>query len=109
MAKKTIDLSKHSLAELGVLKSDIDKSIRSAERKLRKDALAAAESAAKKMGFALSELVGTSPKRRKSKAASPPKYRHPENPSVTWSGRGRQPEWYKEALAAGKKPEDLAV
>lgn len=27
----------------------------------------------------------------------------------TWSGRGRQPNWFKAAVAAGKKPEDLLV
>jgi DNA-binding protein H-NS len=27
----------------------------------------------------------------------------------TWVGRGKRPEWFKAALAAGKKPEDLAV
>ncbi|TFL19447.1 H-NS histone family protein [Jannaschia formosa] len=42
-------------------------------------------------------------------AKAPAKYRHPENPSLTWSGRGRQPGWYKEALAAGKSPEDMAI
>ncbi|MBU6258836.1 MAG: H-NS histone family protein [Burkholderiales bacterium] len=25
----------------------------------------------------------------------------------TWTGRGRQPQWFKDALAAGKKPEEL--
>ncbi|MDB2407120.1 H-NS histone family protein [Jannaschia sp.] len=42
-------------------------------------------------------------------AKAPAKYRHPENASLTWSGRGRQPGWYKEALDAGKSPEDLAI
>jgi DNA-binding protein H-NS len=27
-----------------------------------------------------------------------PKYRSPEDPSITWSGRGRAPEWFKKAL-----------
>lgn len=27
----------------------------------------------------------------------------------TWTGHGRQPGWFKAALATGKKPEDLAV
>lgn len=40
---------------------------------------------------------------------APAKYRHPENPSKTWSGRGRQPGWYKDAIESGKTPEDLAI
>jgi len=27
-----------------------------------------------------------------------PKYRDPANPSVTWTGRGRQPLWFAEAI-----------
>ncbi len=31
-----------------------------------------------------------------------PKYRHPENTEITWSGRGRKPAWIVEGLEAGK-------
>ncbi|HTQ07400.1 MAG TPA: H-NS histone family protein [Polyangiaceae bacterium] len=36
-----------------------------------------------------------------------PKYRNPRNPAQTWSGRGAQPLWVKDALAAGKTLSDL--
>jgi DNA-binding protein H-NS len=42
-------------------------------------------------------------------AAVQPKYRHPTNPNLTWTGRGKRPAWIAEALAAGKSLEDLAV
>ena len=32
----------------------------------------------------------------------PPKYRHPENSEVTWSGRGRTPKWVQEYKDKGK-------
>jgi DNA-binding protein H-NS len=35
----------------------------------------------------------------------PALYRHPENPGVTWSGRGRKPPWVKEAIAKGREAE----
>jgi DNA-binding protein H-NS len=35
------------------------------------------------------------------------KYRNPERPSETWSGRGNQPRWVAEQLRAGKKFEEL--
>jgi len=107
MAKR-IDLSKHSLTELKALKKDIEKAMSDVEKTARKAALADAEKAAQKHGFSLSELTGSGAKRAK-KAAAAPKYRHPENPAVTWSGRGRQPAWFKEALAGGTKPEKLAI
>ena len=35
------------------------------------------------------------------------KYAHPENPSQTWSGRGRRPRWVTEQIESGKSLEDL--
>lgn len=32
------------------------------------------------------------------RAAVVPKYRNPENPAQTWSGRGKRPLWFSEAL-----------
>ncbi|MDZ4066259.1 MAG: H-NS histone family protein, partial [Tabrizicola sp.] len=37
------------------------------------------------------------------------KYRHPENAALTWSGRGRKPNWFIDALVDGTEPEDLAI
>lgn len=34
------------------------------------------------------------------------KYRDGAN---TWTGHGRRPQWFMDAVKAGKKPEDLAV
>jgi len=30
-----------------------------------------------------------------------PKFRHPEDPKITWSGVGRRPKWIEEALRSG--------
>ena len=38
-----------------------------------------------------------------------PKYRNPGNPSQTWSGRGTQPQWVRELLAAGTQLEDIRI
>lgn len=37
------------------------------------------------------------------------KIRFQDEHGNAWSGRGRRPQWYKDAIAAGKKPEELAV
>lgn len=34
-------------------------------------------------------------------------YQHPEDPSVTWSGRGRKPSWIIEWIESGKPIEEL--
>ena|SRR5947207_15724192 len=38
-----------------------------------------------------------------------PKFRNPEPPHQTWSGRGRQPRCVRELLAAGKTIDDLRI
>ena len=37
------------------------------------------------------------------------KYRNPENPTETWSGRGRPPRWVQSALAGGRSLADLSI
>ena len=46
------------------------------------------------------EAIEKYPFKRKAGARKPvaPKYRNPDNPEQTWTGRGRQPTWVKEAL-----------
>jgi len=44
-----------------------------------------------------------------TRAPAAAKYRHPENPSLTWSGRAGKLQWFVEALKAGKTAEDLAI
>jgi DNA-binding protein H-NS len=37
------------------------------------------------------------------------KYRNPERPSETWSGRGKQPHWVGAQLRSGKNVDDLLI
>jgi DNA-binding protein H-NS len=38
-----------------------------------------------------------------------PKYRNPERPSETWSGRGKQPRWLVAHLKSGGRIDDFAI
>jgi DNA-binding protein H-NS len=38
-----------------------------------------------------------------------PKYRNPNRPSESWSGRGKQPRWVAAQLRSGKKVDDLLI
>jgi DNA-binding protein H-NS len=38
-----------------------------------------------------------------------PKYRNPQTPSETWSGRGKQPRWLVAAIKNGRKIEDFKI
>lgn len=105
MAK--INLNKMSLEELKQLQKDVTKAIDDFKERKRNEAIAAAEAAVKELGFSLKELTGAPVK--KSKTKNPPKYAHPENPAKTWTGRGRKPEWIKDAEAEGKSLEEFAI
>jgi DNA-binding protein H-NS len=38
-----------------------------------------------------------------------PKYRNPNQPSETWTGRGKQPRWLTAQLKSGKQIEDFRI
>jgi DNA-binding protein H-NS len=38
-----------------------------------------------------------------------PKFRNPADPTETWSGRGKQPHWVRNLLAAGRSLDDLKI
>ena len=103
----TVDLNKLSLKELRDLQSQVAKAISGYEDRRKREALAELEEKAKAMGFSLAELTGVTATRKRSPSVA--KYANPANAADTWSGRGRKPRWFSEALAKGKKPEDLAI
>ncbi|WP_370160381.1 H-NS histone family protein [Limimaricola soesokkakensis] len=102
------DLSDLDLDELKKLHKETATAIQTYEARRRQDALAAAEAAAKSAGFSLKDLIGVSAG-KPSKSINPPKYRNPADDTKTWSGRGRQPQWIKDALAANKPLDDFLI
>ena len=101
------DVETLSLKELKSLQKDLAKAISTFEDRQKSDARSKLEIIAKEMGYSLADLIGTEVKPTRAPVIA--KYRHPENPSLTWSGRGRKPLWFVAALDAGKTPEDLAI
>ena len=104
----TINLQSLSLKELKDLQSQVAKTIAGFEDRKKNEARVALEAKARELGFSLAELTGIAPAGRKRSEAVA-KYRNPANSADTWTGRGRKPRWFSEALAGGKKPEDLAI
>ncbi len=101
-----IDLEKMSRKELRELRDRIEKALKTAEARERKEALKAAETAAAEFGFSLSELSGDG---AKSVKTAKPKYRNPNNPDQTWTGRGRKPQWVHDAIKTGIDISDLEI
>ena len=62
---------------------------------------------ARDQGYSLVELVGTETKFSRAPAAA--RYHCPENPGLTWSGRGRKPLKFVKALEMQFKVEHNKV
>lgn len=73
--------------------------------KAKIDALLKAE------GLQLSEIyAGRGGKRGKRAGAGIPKYRNPADPSQTWTGYGKRPAWFQQALKkSGVTTESLLI
>lgn len=53
--------------------------------------------------------VATGSRERRKYPRVYPKYRNPNEPSETWSGRGKQPRWLKAALQTGRSIEEFVI
>lgn len=112
-----IELKSMSRKELEKHLKDVKKALQTAQARDRREAQKAAERAAAEFGYSLSELSAEEPKKRKytkkgtkkPKVASAPQFANPADPSKTWTGKGRQPNWYREAMAKGTSPDDLRI
>jgi len=103
-----VELSNLPLAELKTLLDLIPVEIKRREKAERAQALKDLEALAIERGFTLAELVERK-KERKARAPVSAKYRNPENSSVTWTGRGRQPHWVSGFVANGGTLAELEI
>ena len=103
----TVDLHALSLKELKALQSQVAKAIAEFDDRKKNEARAELEAKARELGFTLAELTGAAPARKRAPAVA--KYRNPANAADTWSGRGRKPRWFSDAMKAGKSAESMAI
>ena len=97
-----------SVSELLVQKAALEQQIAEAQRAERAGAVAKVRALMAEHSLTLADLAvkSAAPKRVGAKVA--PKYRDAAT-GDTWSGRGLQPKWLRQALASGKKISDFAI
>lgn len=95
--------------------------LRQTEGEAREQARQAAIELLKAQGFSPSDLFGFNQPQERQKRTynrrnpneqrepAEPKYRHPENETLTWSGRGRKPRFIVEHEEAGGNIEDFLI
>ncbi len=112
-----IDLKTMNSKQLEKLLADVKKALQTAKNRDRRQALKAAEKAASDWGFSLNDLAsGEKPakkerknKAKPAKAKSKPQYANPADKSKTWTGKGRQPNWFRAAVEKGTSPDDMRI
>lgn len=112
-----IELKSMSRKELEKHLKDVKKALQSAQARDRREATKAAERAAAEFGFSLDDLSEKKvapakikkTKAKKPKTASKPQFANPADGSQTWTGKGRQPNWYREAVANGTPADSLRI
>ena len=100
------NLGAMSFADLRDLQKSVARAISTFEVRQKAEAREKVEMLAKDLGFTLAELVGLEEPKRK-RAPSTKIYRHSENSTLIWSGRGRKPGWFAAHVDAGKDPDEL--
>jgi DNA-binding protein H-NS len=103
-----MNIESMTLEELETLAADVRARIEELRRERVAELRRSLEQQAKEAGVDIRVLLG---KRRQARAQTSlaPRYRDPEDPTRTWCGVGKRPAWYREAIAAGITPEQMAV
>jgi DNA-binding protein H-NS len=95
-----INLDSLSPAELQALIKSAEAQMQSARKNHVQEVRTKIEGLLKSAGLTIDEVYPRrgGPSSKGPKAAVAPKYRNLENPAQTWSGRGKRPLWFSEAL-----------
>lgn len=104
-----MDLSALTVPQLRDLQQQIHVELKRREAQDKANILNEVRAFAKARGFALEELVGKEVKIKAPTGKVKVKYRHPENSTLEWTGRGRQPKWVAEWLVKGGTLDSLTV
>lgn len=112
-----IEVENMTLPALREHRQYVDGLIAQREVEDRQKAMEAASAAAKAHGFDLSDLFsatrppssGAAKAVAKTRKPVEAKYVHPTDASLNWSGRGRTPKWFEEALSNGETRESLEI
>lgn len=106
----TINVDKLPLKELLDLNQRVQKALVQAKERERAELKQKIAMMAENSGFSVGELFGgRGSGRGKGAGVGVAKYRNPDNPSETWTGRGRKPNWLVARLSKGAKIAEFEI
>lgn len=108
-----MDLSTFDFSNLLQLRADVDAEIRRRESEEKAKAAKQVLELIRTHGLDIEDLATKSAKLGTVGAAArkpvEAKYRHPDDASLSWTGRGRKPLWVVSWLDSGKSLDDLLI
>lgn len=105
----SIDLEGMDLNELRSLVARAQKMAEARVRNRADDVRRKLVAIAREEGFDAYELFGAEDAPKKVRRPAKPKYQNPDNNGQTWTGRGKNPNWVKAALARGLSLQDMLI
>ncbi|MFL6675629.1 MAG: H-NS family nucleoid-associated regulatory protein [Massilia sp.] len=103
-----MDLSNMSVGDLRNLQDQIKQEMKKREQQEVQKAREQIQAIAQRVGVPLKDLIAAGSRGAKTGSVAV-RYRHPDNSSQQWTGRGRQPKWVKEWVEGGKSLDKLRV
>ena len=106
------DISHLTSVELRQVIATAERLIDSKIKQERDSARREAEELIRNLGFTPDDLFGNpmraaAPQRKRGESVGVPKYAHPENSELTWTGRGRKPKWFEELSEEQRKAAEI--
>ena len=103
-----IDLTNKTPEELQKIISEAQTQLEEIQRSKYKEVVAQIKELAASIGVTV-EIHEGSKKGNKNVSSVPAKYRHPEDHSITWTGRGMAPKWLKALIDSGHNKEEFLI
>lgn len=109
-SKSALKVEGLSLKEINKLESELLKAKAEARERVKRDLKKKIDALLEGTGIGIHEIYGISAPKRKGKASTGvAKYANPDDPTDTWTGRGRKPNWLLARLNKGAKLEQFAI
>ncbi|MCH9765672.1 MAG: H-NS histone family protein [Alphaproteobacteria bacterium] len=106
--RSTVKVDELSLKDINSLEQELQKAKAQVRDRERKALKAKIDKLLSGTGFTIFDIYGVGGKKR-GKTVSVAKFANPDDPSDTWTGRGRKPNWVLARLKKGQKLSDFAI
>lgn len=103
-----MELKQYTWDELQALLTEVDGEIELRRRAKVREFLIHVKDKVEELGITPEQLLSVT-KSKPPKQPVPAVYANPLNAQQTWSGRGRKPDWFLNALKNGASPDSLKI